>query len=115
MRTFSLCPKDWSNEISVPDAVAAIRAEFPLAIIDADQGRTRALQVLERLRSMNAPSVVQEVYVKGANDAVMVSLSDPTSKPFMLIPGEGIHLSCMEESLATKLAAVLGYECDEIG
>jgi hypothetical protein len=115
MRTFSICPQDWSDELSVADAIAAIRASFPLAVIDAEQGRTRAQQVLDRLRSLNAPAVVQEVYVKGSDEAVMVSLHEPSSTPFMLIPGEGIQLRSTDESVATRLAKTLGYECVEIG
>ncbi len=115
MRTFSICPQDWSNELSVADATTAIRASFPLAVMDTEQGRTKARQILDRLRSLDAPAVVQEAYIRGANDAVMVALNEPSSTPFMLMPGEGIQLYCTEESIALRLAEVLGYECVEIG
>ena len=114
MRAYSICPRDWSEELLVPDAIAAVRASFPLTLIDAEQGRIRAEQVLDRLRSMNAPAAVQGAYVKGANDAVMVALNEESSAPFMLMSGEGIYFRCDEEALARKLAAALGYECVEL-
>src|SRR4051794_29838137 len=108
MRTYSICPRDSDNELSIASAIQAIHAAFPTALVDAEQGRNRATQTLDRLRSLDAPPVVQEVYVKGANDAVLVDLNEPSAKPFMLMPGEGIHFSTDSETLARKLSNTLG-------
>jgi hypothetical protein len=115
MRTFSICPRRASEELSIPEAVAAIREVFTDAVADPDGGRNRAQQVLDRLRSLNAPAAVQEVYIAGTDEAVMVSLNDSSAKPFMLMPGEGIQFCCTETALARKLARSLGYHCSEIG
>jgi hypothetical protein len=115
MRTFSICPRDWSNELSIANAITVIREKFPLAVIDKEQGRDKAAQILDRLRSLNAPDEVQQIYVKCGNDAVLIRLDEQSTKPFLLMPKEGILLSCDDEAWADKLAAALGYECLETG
>jgi hypothetical protein len=50
----------------------------------------------------------------------MVGIASQENGPpieFMLMPGEGIHLSSQTADLATakKLAETLGYECEETG
>lgn len=120
MPTFSICPRDWSAELPIATAVDAIRQAFPSAVVSFERGQERALAVLQRLRELNAPENVQAVYVDGASQAVMIAL--PISEAngsleFMLMPGEGIHLSSTiaDVTIADKLARALGYEYEEIG
>lgn len=46
MRTFSICSCDESIEPSIPNAVAAIRKAFTLAVVDQEQARNSALRFL---------------------------------------------------------------------
>lgn len=118
MRTFSICPSDWSSELSVADAVYAIQAAFPQACISPERGQEHARAILQRLRSLNAPEIVQAAYVENATQAVMITITSAHSggtHEFMLMPHEGIQLRCADDLLAQAIAAALGYECEEIG
>lgn len=110
-----------SLELPVAAAIEALRRSFSNVTVDSDAGIQRASGILSRLRMLNAPAVVQDVYVNGAAKAVMVAVCDTriceTPIEFMLMPGEGIQLKCADaqESLAGSIARSLGYECEEIG
>ena len=116
MPTYSICPSDFANELPIASAIEAIRRTFPYAVVNHERGRERALAVLDRLLTLNAPDLIQEVYRKGANEAVAVEIDAPPVE-FMLMPGEGIQLSSriVDAAFAHKLAKALGYECEEIG
>jgi hypothetical protein len=118
MRTFSICPNDWSHKLSPADAIRAIQAAFPEASVSPERGQENASAVLQRLRSLNAPEFVQTVYVENASQAVMITLPSSGNgniHEFMLMPNEGIQLRCSDARLALKLSTALGYSFEETG
>jgi len=118
MRMFSICTNEWSNILSLEEAIQAIQTAFPNASLDSERGQEYANATLQKLRSRNAPWSVQAMYVQYASEAVLVtipSMDDGERLEFLLMPREGIQLRCRDDRLAKTLANALGYEPEQIG